>query len=75
MNKLDLVQVFLDKLNEERKLDAQYRQFLTEKNLRREAQFYQERINVLDTLRFELKEILEGAITDADRINISFLRD
>jgi len=75
MKKLDLVQVFLDKLNEERRLDRQYHQFLLGKNLKREAQFYDERIKVLDTIRFELKDIMEGTTTEADRIRLSFFRD
>jgi len=75
MEMIELIKIAANQIKEERALDRQYHQFLTSKNLKREAAFYEERINVLDTIYFELNDILEGRATDPERIKIMFLRN
>jgi len=75
MDKTELVQTLFEQIGEQRKLDRDYHQFLLKKNMKREAQFYEERINVVDPIRFELKEILEGRTTRKEDVFIQFTRD
>jgi len=75
MDKLELVGILFEKIKEERKLDRNYQQFLLKKNMKREANFYQERIDVVDIIMFELNDILEGHTTEKDNVSVTFLRD